>query len=69
MLITDDKILAEKAKHLTTTSKIKHKWVFEHDENPFAIIVCQILMLLFLHKYKCCQKVISEKKLYFGEIF
>ena len=32
MLLTNDKILAQKAKHITTTSKVKHKWAFEHDE-------------------------------------
>ncbi|MDA8933112.1 LegC family aminotransferase [Candidatus Pelagibacter ubique] len=30
-IITDDKKLAKKAKHLTTTAKIPHKWDFNHD--------------------------------------
>jgi perosamine synthetase len=30
-IITDDKDLAEKAKHLTTTAKIQHKWEYNHD--------------------------------------
>jgi perosamine synthetase len=30
-IITDDRLLAEKARHLTTTSKIPHKWDFNHD--------------------------------------
>jgi perosamine synthetase len=30
-IITDDKSLAEKAKYLTTTAKIPHKWDFNHD--------------------------------------
>jgi len=30
-IITNDKILAKKAKHLTTTAKIPHKWNFNHD--------------------------------------
>lgn len=32
MIITNDKILALKAKHLSTTAKIKHPWAFIHDE-------------------------------------
>ncbi len=32
MLITDDELLAKKAKHLSTTAKIKHPWAFIHDE-------------------------------------
>ena len=30
-IVTNDKILAEKAKHLTTTAKVPHKWDFNHD--------------------------------------
>lgn len=30
-IITNDKILAKKAKHLTTTAKVYHKWEFNHD--------------------------------------
>jgi len=30
-IITNDKALAKKAKHLTTTAKIPHKWNFNHD--------------------------------------
>jgi perosamine synthetase len=30
-IITNDKSLAKKAKHLTTTAKVSHKWEFNHD--------------------------------------
>lgn len=30
-IITNDEALAKKAKHLTTTAKLKHPWKFEHD--------------------------------------
>jgi perosamine synthetase len=30
-IITDDKELAKKAKHLTTTAKVSHKWEYMHD--------------------------------------
>jgi perosamine synthetase len=30
-IITNDRILAKKAKHLTTTAKVPHKWDFNHD--------------------------------------
>jgi perosamine synthetase len=32
MLITDDESLAEKARHISTTAKRKHRWEFVHDE-------------------------------------
>lgn len=31
MILTNDEALAKKAKHITTTAKIPHKWDFEHD--------------------------------------
>jgi aminotransferase in exopolysaccharide biosynthesis len=31
-IITDDDSLAMKAKHLSTTAKIPHPWIFDHDE-------------------------------------
>ena len=30
-IVTNDKTLAKKAKHLTTTAKVQHKWDFNHD--------------------------------------
>lgn len=34
-IVTDDEALAAKAKHLTTTGKIRHPWFFEHDCHAF----------------------------------
>lgn len=31
-IVTNDEQLAKRAKHLTTTAKLQHKWAFEHDE-------------------------------------
>ena len=32
MILTNDETLALKAKHLTTTAKVPHRWDFEHDQ-------------------------------------
>ena len=32
MIVTDDEVLAVKAKHITTTAKVPHAWEFVHDE-------------------------------------
>ena len=32
VIVTDDETLAKRAKHLTTTAKIPHKWEYIHDE-------------------------------------
>jgi perosamine synthetase len=34
-LVTNDADLAKRAKHLTTTAKVPHRWAFEHDEIAF----------------------------------
>jgi len=35
MILTNDEELAKRAKHITTTAKIPHKWEFDHDEIGF----------------------------------
>lgn len=35
MILTNDEAVAIRAKHITTTAKIPHRWVFEHDEMGF----------------------------------
>ena len=32
MLISNDDLVAERARHLSTTAKVKHRWEFVHDE-------------------------------------
>ena len=34
-IVTDDEALARRAKHLTTTAKLPHRWAFMHDETAF----------------------------------
>ena len=62
MLITDDKILAEKAKHLTTTSKIKHKWVFEHDEVGYNYRLPNLNAALGLAQIQMLPKILESKR-------
>ncbi|MFC3799865.1 LegC family aminotransferase [Cohnella sp. GCM10012308] len=34
-ILTDDDALADRAKHLTTTAKLPHRWAFYHDETGY----------------------------------
>ena len=34
-ILTNDEAMARRAKHLTTTAKIAHKWEFDHDETGY----------------------------------
>jgi perosamine synthetase len=59
-IVTSDKLLAKKAKHLTTTAKVPHKWDFNHDMVGYnyrmpnlnaALLVAQLENLdSFIHK-------------------
>ena len=60
-IITNNKILAKKAKHLTTTAKISHKWEFKHDMIGYnyrmpnlnaALLIAQLENLNFFLKKK-----------------
>ena len=54
VIVTDSEELAKRAKHITTTAKIPHKWEYEHDEVGFnyrmpnlnaALLVAQLEQL------------------------
>lgn len=74
-LLTNDLELARKAKHLSTTAKIPHKWAFEHDEigynyrmpNINAALGCAQLEDLPL-KLENKQKLFNEYKSQFSKI-
>lgn len=60
-ILTNDKILAKKAKHLTTTAKIPHKWDFYHNMIGYnyrmpninaALLVAQLEKLNYFLKNK-----------------
>lgn len=60
-IITNDKILAKKAKHLTTTAKIPHQWNFKHDKIGYnyrmpnlnaALLIAQLENLNFFLRKK-----------------
>ena len=60
-IITNNKFLAKKAKHLTTTAKVPHKWNFNHDMVGYnyrmpnlnaAMLVAQLENLKFFLKNK-----------------
>ena len=60
-IITNDKVLAKKAKHLTTTAKVSHKWHFNHDMTGYnyrmpnlnaALLMAQLENLNYFLKNK-----------------
>ena len=60
-IITNDKVLAKKVKHLTTTAKVSHKWDFNHDMTGYnyrmpnlnaALLMAQLENLNYFLKNK-----------------
>jgi perosamine synthetase len=71
-IITDDKMLAKKAKHLTTTAKVPHNWDFNHDMTGYnyrmpnlnaALLVAQLENLNFFIKNK--RKLAKKYEVFF----
>ena len=61
VIVTDDEALAKKAKHITTTAKVPHKWEFVHDEVGFnyrlpnlnaALLVAQLEQVTYFLENK-----------------
>ena len=66
-IVTNDEILAKKAKHLSTTAKVKHKWKFSHNMIGYnyrmpninaALVVAQLEQLDAFLKSK---RLVTEK--------
>jgi dTDP-4-amino-4,6-dideoxygalactose transaminase len=73
-IVTNDKALAKKAKHLTTTAKVPHKWDFNHDMVGYnyrmpnlnaALLVAQLEQLDVYLKNK--RKISNKYQVFFKD--
>jgi aminotransferase in exopolysaccharide biosynthesis len=62
MLLTNDKALAEKAKHITTTAKVICKWTFEHDEVGFNYRLPNLNAALGLAQMESLPRILEGKR-------
>jgi len=62
MLLTNNKALAEKAKHITTTAKVKNRWCFEHDSTGFNYRLPNINAALGLAQIESLPKILNKKR-------
>ena len=63
-IITNDKTLAKKAKHLTTTAKVPHKWNFNHDVVGYNYRMPNLNAALLLAQLENLDNfIISKRKL------
>ena len=61
-IITNNKTLAKKAKHLTTTSKIPHKWDFNHDMIGYNYRMPNLNAALLVAQLENLDNFISSKR-------
>lgn len=61
-IITNDKNLAQRAKHLTTTAKINHKWEFVHDEIGYNFRMPNLNAALACAQLEQLDDVLDDKR-------
>jgi perosamine synthetase len=62
MIITDDEEFAKKAKHITTTAKVPHKWEYIHDEIGYNYRLTNVSAALGVAQMENLNKIIENKK-------
>ena len=61
-IVTNDEVLAKKAKHLTTTAKLPHKWDFNHDMIGYNYRMPNLNAALLLAQFENLDNFISNKR-------
>ena len=61
-IVTNDKALAKKAKHLTTTAKVPHKWNFNHDMIGYNYRMPNLNAALLVAQLENLDNFISSKR-------
>jgi len=65
-ILTDDSELAKKAKHLTTTAKIPHRWKYVHDEVGFNYRMPNLNAALGCAQLEQLPEFLASKRRLFG---
>ena len=61
-VVTDDKVLADKAKHLSTTAKIPHQWEYSHDMQGYNYRMPNINAALLVAQLENLDKLLKNKR-------
>lgn len=64
-ILTNDEALAKRAKHLTTTAKLSHPWLFEHDEIGYNYRLPNLNAALGCAQLECLSSHLAAKRLLF----
>lgn len=66
-IITDDESIAKRAKHITTTAKVPHKWEFFHDELGYNYRMPNLNAALLVAQIEQLPDILESKRLVAGE--
>lgn len=61
-IVTDDETLAKRAKHITTTAKIPHKWEYVHDEIGYNYRMPNINAALLVAQLEQLDEFLNSKR-------
>lgn len=61
-ILTNDSELARRAKHLTTTAKLPHRWEFAHDEVAYNYRLPNLNAALGCAQMECLSSVLQRKR-------
>lgn len=62
VIVTDDDVLAQRARHLTTTAKVPHPWEFLHDELGYNFRMPNLNAALGLAQLENLPRFLSSKR-------
>jgi aminotransferase in exopolysaccharide biosynthesis len=62
MIITDDGSFAERAKHITTTAKVPHKWEYAHDRIAYNYRLPNVNAALGTAQMEYLDKILANKR-------
>lgn len=62
VIVTDDESLAKRAKHITTTAKISHKWEYVHDEIAYNYRLPNLNAALLCAQLENLEKFLINKQ-------
>jgi perosamine synthetase len=62
MIITDDEEFASRAKHITTTAKVPHKWEYIHDEIGYNYRLTNVSAAIGVAQMENIDKILKNKR-------
>jgi len=62
MILTNDEEIAVRAKHITTTAKTSHRWLYGHDETGFNYRLPNLNAALGVAQIESLPKIIEKKR-------